>query len=75
MSRQEVINIVSQLSDDQLQNLVDYIKLMFSKKTNVQEKKLNQEQKELLDLLNYTIDSGREDFAEHHDRYLYGERK
>jgi hypothetical protein len=36
---------------------------------------LNEEQKRLLDLLNYTIDSGRGDFAEKHDAYLYGVRK
>ena len=72
MSRQEAIKIVSQLSDEQLQKLVDYVKLMFSQKVNVHENKLNKEQKELLDLLNYSIDSGRGDFAEKHDHYLYG---
>ena len=33
---------------------------------------LDAEQQGLLDLLNSTIDSGRGDFAEQHDHYLYG---
>ena len=71
MYRQEVITMVNRLSDEQLQRVVGYIKLMFAQKTKVYEKKLNNEQKELLDLLNYTIDSGRGDFAGKHDHYLY----
>lgn len=75
MSRQEVINMINQLSDEQLQKVVDYIKLMFFQKAKVYEKELDKEQKELLDLLNYTINSGRGDFAEQHDHYLYGVNK
>lgn len=75
MSRQEVISLINQLPDEQLQKVVDYIKQMFLEKTEVLEKKLSKEQEELLDLLNYTIDSGRGDFAECHDHYLYGKNK
>lgn len=75
MSRQEVISLINQLPDEQLQKVVDYIKQMFLEKTEVLEKKLSKEQEELLDLLNYTIDSGRGDFAEYHDHYLYGKNK
>ena len=71
MSRHKVITMVNLLSDEQLQRVVDYIKQMFAQKTKVYGKKLNNEQKELLDLLNYTIDSERGDFAEQHDHYLY----
>jgi hypothetical protein len=45
---------------------------MFFQKTGEDEIKLNKEQQELLELLNYTIDTGRGDFAEKHDHYLYG---
>ena len=72
MSRQEVIDMINQLSDEQLQELGDYIKPIFSQTIKVHEKRLNKEQKELLGLLKYTIDSGRGDFAEAHDHYLYG---
>jgi hypothetical protein len=75
MSRQEAIKIINQLSDEQLQKLANYVKLTFIQKVKLNEKKLNNEQKELLDLLNYSIDSGRGDFAEKHDHYLYGENK
>ncbi len=40
-------------------------------KEQVDKKELDKEQKELLDLLNYTIDSGRGDFAERHNHYIY----
>ncbi len=46
--------MLNQLSDEQFQRVVDYIKQMFTQKTKVYKKKLNNEQKELLDLLNYT---------------------
>jgi len=63
--------MIEQLSYAQLQKVSDYINILFSQ---AEETKLDDEQKELLDLLNYTIDSGRGDFAEQHDRYLYGNR-
>jgi len=72
MSRQEVIEMINQLPDEQLPKVVDYIKQLFLQKTEVYVEKLSREQEELLDLLNYTIDSGRGDFAERHDHYLYG---
>ncbi|MDM8566678.1 hypothetical protein QUF74_13630 [Candidatus Halobeggiatoa sp. HSG11] len=71
MSKQEVIGLVNQLSDTQLIKVSDYIKQIFLQK----EPKLDEEQQELLKLLDYTIDSGREDFAEKHDHYLYGKPK
>jgi hypothetical protein len=71
MSRQEIINRLNQLSDSQLKQISDYIESTFSG----ERMELNEEQKRLLDLLNYTIDSGRGDFAEKHDAYLYGVRK
>jgi hypothetical protein len=43
---------------------------LFLQKTEVYERKLSNEQEELLDLLNYTIDSGRGDFAEWHDHHF-----
>lgn len=72
MSREEVIEMVNQLPEEQLQKVVDYLKQLFLQKTEVSVEKLSKEQEELLDLLNYTIDSGRGDFAERHDHYLYG---
>ncbi len=71
MLKQEVISMIEQLSYAQLQKVSDYINILFSQ---AEETKSDDEQKELLDLLNYTIDSGRGDFAEHHDRYLCGKR-
>jgi len=71
MSKQEVINMVNQLSDSQLLKVADYIKQMFSQKAREHKTELDKEQQGLLELLNYTIDSGRGNFAEKHDRYLY----
>jgi len=45
--------------------VADYIKPILSEN----EKKLDSEQRELLDLLNYTVDTGRKDFAEKHNFY------
>jgi len=72
MSKQEVISMINQLSDSQLLNVADYIKQMFSPKIREHKTELDKEQEKLLELLNYTIDSGRGDFAEKHDYYLYG---
>ncbi|OQX02136.1 MAG: hypothetical protein BWK80_58590 [Desulfobacteraceae bacterium IS3] len=71
MLKQEVMNMIGQLSYTQLQKVSDYIKILSSQ---TEETISDDEQKELLDLLNYTIDSGRGDFAEQHHRYLYGTR-
>ncbi len=68
MLKQEIISMVEQLPHAQLQEVSDYIKTFFTKE---EEFILNDEQKELLDLLNYTIDSGRGDFSENHDHYIY----
>lgn len=38
MSRQEAIEMINQLSDEQLQKVVDYIKEMCSQKAKVYEK-------------------------------------
>ncbi len=74
MSRQEVINMVNQMSESQLAKVSEYIMQLFQK---VKERPaaLDAEQEGLLDLLNCTIDSGRQDFAEQHDHYLYGQPK
>jgi len=71
MSRQEIINRLNQLSDSQLKQISDYIESTFSG----ERMELNEEQERLLDLLNHTIDSGRGDFSEKHDDYLYGVQK
>jgi hypothetical protein len=71
MLKEQVISMIGQLSYAQLQKVSDYINILFSQ---AEETKLDDEQKELLDLLNYTIDSGRGDFAEQHHRYLYEKR-
>jgi len=67
--RQEVIKMIELLPDKQLERIAAYIRLI---QNEMPEKaSLTQEQYELLDLLNYNIDSGRVDFAENHDKYLY----
>ncbi len=68
--RQEVMNVIDQLSEDQLQKVLDYVRLMFFQ-TEESEAKLDEEQRTLLDLLNYTVATGRGDFSEKHDDYLY----
>ncbi|CAN2042248.1 hypothetical protein GMMP15_730063 [Candidatus Magnetomoraceae bacterium gMMP-15] len=72
MLKQEVIYMLDSLSNDQLKNILDYIKHKFFQQEKVIKTKLNEEQQELLELLDYGIDSGRGDFAEKHDHYLYG---
>jgi hypothetical protein len=69
-AKQEVMGMIQQLSEDQLQNVLNYIKMIFVQ-LGKSESQMDEEQKGLLDLLNYTIDTGREDFAEKHDDYLY----
>ena len=71
MLRQDVIEMINGLSEIQLQKVADYIHQIVSTKIRERKKELDKEQQELLDLLNYTIDSGRKDFAERHDDYLY----
>jgi hypothetical protein len=62
MSCREVISMVNQLSE-RFEKMKEWAPA------------LDAEQKGLLDLLNSTIDSGRGDFAEQHDHYLYGKPK
>jgi hypothetical protein len=65
--------MINQLSDDQIQHVAHYIVTLFQEKNS--EVPLTEEQQDLLDLLNDTIHTGRGDFAEHHDHYLYGAPK
>lgn len=74
MSRQEVISMVNQLSESQLTKVAEYIKQFFEK-AKERTATLDAEQEDLLGLLNSTIDSGRGDFSEQHDHYLYGKTK
>lgn len=71
MSKQEVINMINKLPDSELLKIANYIKLIISENIIEPKEKLDREQKELLELLNYTIDSGKKDFSENHDYYLY----
>lgn len=70
MSKQDVI-IIYQLPDDQIQQVANYIMRIWSQPQG-KNSPLTEEQSELIDLLNNTIQTGRGDFAEHHDMYLYG---
>jgi len=71
LARQEVMNVVGQLSDEQLRKVLDYIRLTFFTPEE-SEPGSDEEQKTLLDLLDHTVDTGRGDFSEKHDDYLYG---
>ncbi|MCP4113747.1 MAG: hypothetical protein GY749_50835 [Desulfobacteraceae bacterium] len=70
MSRQEVIDTISQFSEDQLQKAISYITLILHEGEQEKNSAID-EQQELLELLNYTVNTGRGDFAEKHDHYLY----
>lgn len=74
MSRQEVIGLVNQLPESHLEKVAEYIRQLFQK-TKEHSLALDAEQEGLLDLLGSTISSGRGDFAEQHDHYLYGKEK
>lgn len=74
MSRQEVICLVNQLPESQLEKVAEYIRQLLQKTKNPSAA-LDAEQEGLLDLLGATISSGRGDFAEQHDHYLYGKEK
>jgi hypothetical protein len=74
MSRQEVISMVNQLPESQIEKVAEYITQLFQKTRN-HSATLDAEQESLLDLLGSTISSGRGDFAEQHDHYLYGHEK
>ncbi len=71
MSRQEVIDTISQLPEHQLQKAICYITLIIHEGEQEKNSGTDEEQQELLELLNYTINTGRGDFAEKHDHYLY----
>lgn len=70
-ARQEVMNLIGELSESQIKKVIDCIRTIRKEK---KETGLTGEQKELLSLLNCTINTGRGDFAEKHDRYIYGEK-
>jgi hypothetical protein len=77
MTRQDVIELVEQLPEQQLPIVADFIHsimlpLEVENGSNKDQKELSQEQKELLDLLNYTVETGITDLARNHDHYLYG---
>lgn len=72
MSKQEVIHIIEQLSEEQVEKVFEYITVMFFQNDHDEEARLDDEQQELLELANETITTGRGDFAEKHDKYLYG---
>ncbi len=71
VSRQEVIDTICQLSEDQLQKAIDYITLILHEGEQEKNPDTDEEQRTLLELLNYTINTGRGDFAEKHDYYLW----
>lgn len=71
-AKQEIINMVDQLPKKQLKKVVDYIRVLLLQENKGKEIKLEEEQEQLLELLNCTIDTGRGDFAENHNHYLYG---
>lgn len=72
MTKQEVIELVKQLSENQLKELTKFIENIILKEDEDSDPIEDAEQQNLLNLLNYTIESGREDFAKEHNYYLYG---
>jgi hypothetical protein len=79
MTRQEVLELVEQLPEQQLPIVADFIHSIMPP-LDVEnglddDEELDEDQKRLLNLLNYTISSGRGDFAENLDHYLYGRPK
>lgn len=76
MTRQQVLELVEQLPDQQLTLVADFIhSLMLPLEADFDsqdEEDLSKEQIDLLDLLNYSVDTGITDLARNHDHYLYG---
>lgn len=75
MTKQEVVNMVNCLSEDQLHKVEDYIKLISIQVEKKNDQLLTEEQKELLELTDCTIDTGRGDFSQNHNHYIYGTSK
>jgi|GEM_PF-1880444 len=73
--RRDIINMLNQLSEDQLQRVIACIKEISLMEDKAKELQLDEEQQELLGLLAHTVDTGRGDFAEKHDHYLYDRDK
>ena len=73
--RHDIINMLDQLSEDQLQRVIACIREIYLREENAKELQLDEEQQELMDLLAHTVDTGRGDFAEKHNRYLYDRDK
>lgn len=76
MTRQQVLELVEQLPDQQLTLVADFIQALMLpldlESHWEDEEGLSLEQMELLDLLNYSVDTGITDLARNHDHYLYG---
>lgn len=74
MTRQEVLKLVEQLPEQKLPVLAEFIQLLVSQRVteNGSDEEFDEGQKELLDLLNYCVDTGITDLARNHDHYLYG---
>lgn len=69
-TRQEVLTLVDQLPENKLPELFDFLqKLLFPPR---QTQELDDEQKALLNLLSYTVDTSIPDLAQNQDHYLYG---
>jgi hypothetical protein len=71
-AKELLIDEIEKLPDDKIERIIDFIKSLKSLKEDYTPKNLDATQKKLLDLMKYTISSGRKDFAEKHDKYLYG---
>jgi hypothetical protein len=79
MTRQDVIELVEQLPERQLPIVADFIHSIMppleAENGLGNDEELDEDQKRLLNLLNHTISSGRGDFAQNLDHYLYGRPK
>lgn len=69
--RQDIINMLDQLSENQLQRVIACIREISLREEKEKKSLLDEEQQELLGLLAHTVDTGRGDFAEKHNSYLY----
>jgi hypothetical protein len=69
--REQVMERISLLSPDQLKKVSEFLDSINPSIKNVKKENLNKSQKEALDLLNYTIETGITDLARNHDKYLY----
>jgi hypothetical protein len=70
--REEILERITKLPDNKLKKIQDTLEEIEKEDKSLSENNLSKTQKNLLNLMKCTINTGRGDFSVIHDKYLYG---